>query len=143
RQVTDAAPRVKDARTKKRLGGTGIEAGGTGAAVAALVYRVRAEFQIEQQGPQKEIAAQSLVEQHGVLAEPPQAGAAGKIALQERGGIHDSATPAAGDECLHPGEQLVQTTAQDIMIVFTPGIAGHLELPIGDCRLPIESNGQF
>ena len=84
------------------------------------------EFDVEEKRAQEEVAAQAFVDQHGVLAEPAQAGAAGKIALQQRGRVHDGPAPAAGLLTLGPSQQPFQPFAEDIVVVGTLGIAGDL-----------------
>ena len=53
-QVTDAAARIENAGADERLRGTGVEAGGAGAAVVGVERRVGAEVKIEQQSAQEE-----------------------------------------------------------------------------------------
>ena len=95
----------------------GVQAGGAGAAVARRVRRVGVQLQIERAGAEEEIAAQALVEQHGVLAEPAQAGSAGEIAFQQRGRVDHAAAATAGRLAAQPGQQAIQPLAENIVVV--------------------------
>ena len=123
-QVADAAPRVELIGRDERVGRTGVQARGAGAAVVGREGRVGLEREIEQQGAEEEIAAQLLVDQHRVLAEPAQAGPAGEVALQQRGRVHDASALRARDLGLHPGQQFVQLGAKHVVIIPAAGVAG-------------------
>ena len=84
--------------------------------------RIGGQLQIEEQGAEEEIAAQPLVQQHGVLAEPAQARPAGEIALQQRSRVHDAAAEAARRLLLQPVEQTIEAIAQDIVIIHPTGV---------------------
>src|SRR5205809_6529054 len=94
-QVTDAAPGVKQAGSNEGIRGASIEAGRAGSAMTPLMNRIGLQLQVEQEGAEKEVAAEPLVQQHGVLAEPAQARPPGEIAFQQGGRIDDATARAA------------------------------------------------
>src|SRR5207249_2940257 len=96
-QVANAAARVEHSRLGEGLRGAGLQAGRAGAAVAACVRRVRFQFNIEQQGPEKEETSYSLVQKHRILAEPAEASAAREVAFEQRRRVDDATTAAIGN----------------------------------------------
>src|SRR5712664_861959 len=122
-QVTDAVPGVKHAGSNEGMRGASIEAGRAGSAMTCLMSRIGLQIQVEQEGAEEEVAAEPLVQQHGVLAEPAESRPSGEIAFQEGGCIDDATARAAGNLVLDPGEELVQARTQDVMVIGPLGIA--------------------
>src|SRR5207249_10322898 len=66
----------------------------------------------------EERAAEVLVKQQGVLADPPQPRAPGKVALQKRGGIDDRTSSASWNLFLRPFKQFIEASPEDLVIVI-------------------------
>src|SRR5260370_36411475 len=98
----DAPPRIETSGRWKRGGRAGVQARGAGSEMARRVRRVGRQSEIDEQGAEEEIAAESLVQQHRVLADPAEPRAPGEVALQQRGRVHDAAALAAGTLRLQP-----------------------------------------
>src|SRR5262249_25958285 len=95
----------------------GIEAGGTRAAMAGLVGRIRVQRQIKKQRSNKEVASESLVQNHCVLAEPAEAGATGEITFEQRRGVNDRSAAYSRSGLLEFGKELLQPRPQNIVVV--------------------------
>src|SRR5207237_2004457 len=89
---------------------------------------------IEQKSAEKKEAAEPLVQQHGVFAEPAKAGAPGEVALQQRRRIDDGTAVASRHFFLHPVAELPETPAQYAVIVGALGVARDLARVVRSLR---------
>src|SRR5437764_1470822 len=78
-EIADAPAGVEHTGFSDRLRRASDETSSAGAAVFRSVRLVRLHLQVGQQRPEQEIAAALLVDEHGVLADPAEAGPAGEV----------------------------------------------------------------
>ena len=105
-------------------GRTGVEAAPTGAAVVLGERRGRFQRQIGEQDAQKEIRTPARVDEHGVLAEPAQAGPDGEFPFQERSRVDVGAAPeGAPREDFEAECEGVQLVADDVVVVAAACVA--------------------
>ena len=69
-------------------GRAGVEAAGAAAAVVGRERRIRRQREIGEDGADEEERAGAGPDQHGVLADPAEAGALGQLALGDRAVVH-------------------------------------------------------
>ena len=91
--------------------------------MACVERFVGVKRQVEQQSAEKEIAAELLVDQHGVFTEPAETRPAREIAFEQRRGIDDGAAARAGRFAFDPREQCLQLFAQHVVIIKPSRIA--------------------
>jgi hypothetical protein len=122
-EIGDAASRVEHVGCHEGLGGAGVETGATAAAPVGegLVDLERGRGQ---ERADEEPGAELGVEQHGVLADPAQAGPGGKVSLEHRSGVHVSLARRAARFGQVSGE-LGEARSDDRVVVTSPRVAGH------------------
>ncbi len=130
RQIADALRRIQHARLDKRLRRTGIKtprAAPTSIGLERIVYlehHVRVNFH-EQRRDKKE-RADGRVDQHRVLAEPPEPRALREVALQNRSAIHvRSRVHRSAKLRLQPVVQRARALAQQFVVVVAARVARH------------------
>jgi hypothetical protein len=121
-QIGDAAPGVEDLRLDKCLGRTRVEAGGAGPAVLGP-RTIRFEVEAGEQETEKQLGAELTVEQHRVLADPPQTRVCGPFPFEDRGGV-DARPPTATRPLFpQPPPQTNELLFEDPVVVAAPRIA--------------------
>ena len=85
REVADALPRIEAVWLDQCAGRTGIEARAARAATVGHTWLIVRHLFGAQQGSQEKPTAEPLVDQHGVLADPAQAGQLAKLPFQAAG----------------------------------------------------------
>src|SRR5690606_302082 len=116
-QVGDAAPRIQDIGADKGIGGAAAQAGAATAAVVAGEGFVHRQRQVGVQLAEKEIAAGLRVDQHAVLADPAEPGAAGKGPLQHRGTVTEGAVAERADRRPDLLRQTVHSPAAPLVMI--------------------------
>ena len=104
-EIRNAFSRIEHSLIYERTGRASIETARAAAAMGCLERLVGSQGKIEQERAEKEVAAEFLVDEHRILAEPAEPGAAREIAFQKRRGIDDGSAARAGRLVLDPGEQ--------------------------------------
>lgn len=96
--VGDTPPCVDDAGGDDGAGRTGVDAAGAGAAaVGNLCHGFRGNFRIDDQFPDKKVAAVTGVDEHAVLADPTESGPACPGPFKDGGRIGECPAVAGGD----------------------------------------------
>ena len=122
-QVRDAATGVEDVGGDEGSGRTGIQAGPAGAA-AVRQRLVEGELGRREEDADQEPRAEIRMQEHGVLARPPQARPCRQIPLEHGPRVDVGAAPSShGLEKILP--ERLQTGRHHVVVVPTPGIARH------------------
>ena len=94
-EIGNAAPRVEHEGRHERSGGADLEAGGAAAAVHAGEPGVHRQRDVGEDLAEEEPRARVRIDQHGVLADPAEAGLLRHAALQHRRAVDEHALRAA------------------------------------------------
>ena len=122
--VGDAAARIDHVGFDDGVRGTGFETQGARAAVIGC-GPVRSQFDVEEDLPDQQPRSHALVDEVGVLPEPPQAGADGEFPFQHGPSVHvylpfhGTAGPV-----LHESKQRQQLLFHHVVVIVAPGIPG-------------------
>ena len=128
-EVGDAARGVHDGGTvavvaEKGAGGAGVEAAPAGAAVGLGERRRRFQRKVREQDAQKKVRPPARVYEHGVPAEPAEAGAHCELPFQNRSSVDVGAAPqGAARESLEAVGQGVQPVADYVVVVVAACVA--------------------
>jgi len=123
RQVTDAPPAVELVWPDECVGRAGVEAASTRAAVVGGVRLVVIQFEVGEQRAQKDPTAQPLVDEHGVLADPTDAGQSREVALEQRCRVDDGSRTTAGRCIVQEIAEPPQSVPHHRVVVVAPGVA--------------------
>ena len=106
-------------------GGAGVQAVPAGAAVVLGEGRGGLQREVGEKDAQKEVRAPARVDEHGVPAEPAEAGSDGEFPFQERSRVDVGAAPeGASREVFEAVGEGVQLFGDDEVVVATAGVAG-------------------
>ncbi len=90
------------------------------------------ELDIYQQRSQEREASQPAVDEHGVLADPAQAGQAGEITLQERRGVDHGPAANLGTFATQPGQQGFKLVPENAVIIEPTSVTS--DFPLSGAR---------
>ncbi|MCY1446662.1 hypothetical protein D9M71_632450 [compost metagenome] len=90
--------------------------------------RIDGQRQVDVQLAEKEPAAGLLVEQQGVLADPAEPGLLRQGLFQHRRAVDEGAMAERADGLLDAIGQLLQTLADQLVVVAPQGVARHVGL---------------
>ena len=129
-EVGDAACGVHDGGSgvvapEERAGGAGVEAASAGAAVVLAEGGGGRKGQVGEEDAEEEVRPVPRVDEHGVSAEPAQAGERGELPLKE-GTRVDVRAALDGSPCraLEAAAELVQPLGDDVVVVAAARVAG-------------------
>ena len=116
-------------RRHERGGGARVETGSAAAAAIRLEGEVGVEPGVGEDDTDERKRADLGANEHGILADPAEARSLRELALGDRPRIHVAAGGRAGHDLVHSAGELLETTAQDAVIVGGPGVLGDLGVP--------------
>ena len=123
REIGETPGRIEHVRLGDGAGGTRIEAERARAASVER-RRIRVERQVADDDGEKQPRSAFLVDQAGVLPDPPDPGVLRVNPLLHRPGIHVRATlEAVAGGLPHPGEQAIEPRLDNDVVVVAPRIA--------------------
>ncbi len=124
-EVGDAAGGIQHPGLDERIGGAGVEAPGTAAAVIGDHRRIGSQFRISENLPDEEPRPDSRPEQHGILANPAQPGTPGQFTFRNWSRVHIAAG-VAGTVLTHPGREGLDPLEHGDVIVPASRVARNL-----------------